>query len=316
MSFQWPFLLWALLLVVPALGGYALFERHRAASARRFTTAAMLPNVAPTAPRWRRHVPTALYLLGFICLLVALARPQTALSVPRERAAVVLLMDSSMSMQATDVDPTRLEAAQRAAFAFLERVPRRYQVGVVSFAGKARILNRPTTDRVAVRRALRSLLPRWGTAIGDGLVRALQTRPEARRGEGRAQATPMVVLLLSDGVNTVGSDPLQAAERARRAGVRVYAIALGTDRPSRAAGRSRVVQPSNDALLRRIAEVTRGRFFAAPSVDRLTAAYRNLGSSVGLVTEQHEVTVAFVAAALVLLAAGGVVSFAWFNRFP
>jgi Ca-activated chloride channel family protein len=314
-SFQWPFLSWAVLLVLPALVAYALFERRRRTSAREFTTPAMLPNVAPVPPRWRRYAPIGFYMAALACLLVALARPQTALSVPRERATVLLVMDASRSMLATDIAPTRLEVAQRAAAAFLDRLPRRYQVGIVSFAGAARVLNHPTTDRVAARRALGAMVTRWGTAIGDGLDRALDSRPQAREQSDDARV-PTVILLLSDGNNTKGLDPLEVAARARREQVRVYTVALGTGRPSRAAGAGRVIRPANERVLRSIAETTGGRFFSAPTEDRLTTVYRNLGSSIGMVREQQEVTYAFVGAAIALLVAGGASSLAWFNRFP
>lgn len=314
-SFQWPFLSWAVLLVLPALVAYALFERRRRASTRRFVTAAMLPNVAPVAPRWRRYVPVAFYVAALACLLLALARPQAALSVPRERATVVLVMDASKSMLATDIEPTRLVAARRAAAAFLDRLPRRYRVGVVTFAGTGRILNRPTTDRVAARRALGSMVPRWGTAMGDGIARALDSRPEPAGRPGGARV-PMVILLLSDGNNTKGTDPMESAARARRGDVRIYTVALGTEQPSTTAGGRGMIAPSNDRLLRAIAETTSGRYFAAPSEDRLTSVYRALGSSIGLVHEQHEVTFAFVGAAIVLLVVGGGTSLWWFNRFP
>src|SRR5918999_4328640 len=205
-SFQWPFLSWAVLLVLPALVALWLFERRRRAATQRFVTAAMLPNVAPVPPRWRRFVPVAFYVAALACLLLALARPQSALSVPRERAAVVLAMDASRSMLATDIEPTRLVAARRAAKAFLDRLPRRYQVGVVSFAGTGRILNRPTTDRVAARRALGAMVPRWGTAIGEGLDRALDSRPEPRAQTSPGRV-PMVILLLSEGNKTKGPEP-------------------------------------------------------------------------------------------------------------
>ena len=313
-SFQWPFLSWAVLLVLPALVALWLFERRRRAATQRFVTAAMLPNVAPVPPRWRRFVPVAFYVAALACLLLALARPQSALSVPRERAAVVLAMDASRSMLATDIPPTRLVAARRAAEAFLDRLPRRYQVGVVSFAGTGRVLNRPTTDRVAARRALRAMVPQWGTAMGDGISQALRSRPEpAERDSARV---PMVILLLSDGNNTRGADPIEAAAEARRADVRIYTVALGTKRPSTTAGGRGVIAPSNDRLLRTIARTTGGRYFAAPSEDRLTSVYRALGSSIGLVREQHEVTFAFVGTAIVLLLAGGTSSLLWFNRLP
>jgi Ca-activated chloride channel homolog len=311
-TFRWPFLLWGLVLLVPALLAYVLLQRARAKAASRFVSPHLMPNLVPAQPGWRRHVPALFYVLGLACLLVAMARPQTALSIPRDRATVVLAMDASRSMEATDIEPTRLIAARRAATSFTGQIPPRFQVGVVSFAREARILSRPTTDRVAVRRALDSLEIGAGTAIGDAISQALTLRPREPGGRERA---PTVVLLLSDGVNTTGESPMEAAARARRAGVRVHTIVLGGAGEATAPN-GRAISAANHELLSLVADTTRGEFFSAPSQTDLAAVYRNLGRSIGTVRQQQEVTAAFVGGAAALLVLGAGLSLVWFNRFP
>jgi Ca-activated chloride channel family protein len=243
-------------------------------------------------------------------------------------------------MNADDVDPTRIEAAQRAASRFLDRLPERFQVGLVTFSSEAETLVPPTTDRDAVRAALATLSANGGTAMGDGLARALDvieaTRQEATgapagptttvdpNGSGATPTPttpdpsaeppppvlPAVTLLLSDGANSAGGDPFVQAERARELRVPVYTIALGTAngvlRQPNAFGGTRIqpVPPDPDSLAR-IAETTNGRFFEAPTSDNLTAVYDSLGSRIGFRLEEREVTVAFTAAGLLLLAAAG-----------
>ncbi|MFN2490928.1 MAG: VWA domain-containing protein [Actinomycetota bacterium] len=311
MTFASPQFLWALLLVPLALAVYVVTDRRRAGAAHRFTSRAMMPNLVPASPRWRRYVPAALLGAALISLLVAIARPQAAMSVPRNRATVVLAIDASRSMDATDVEPSRLTAARRAATGFLERVPERFQIGIVSFADSPQVLSRPTLDRVALRNALASLQARRGTAIGDALEVALEMR-RSEPGE-RAQRIPMVIVLLSDGNNTTGEvDPLVAAAAARRAGVRVHTILLGRTAASPAVPGA--PRPPNRDVLRALAQRTGGTFSSAPDRADLEETYRDLGSSISHVRERREVTVAFVGAALVLLVASGGFSALWFNR--
>jgi Ca-activated chloride channel homolog len=253
--------------------------------------------------------------------------------VPRDQATVMLVIDVSGSMNADDVDPTRIEAAQRAASRFLDRLPDRFQVGLVTFSSEAETLVPPTTDREAVRAALDSLTANGGTAMGDGLARALDMVEAARQEAGaaappsttsgpgapgstipdanRPTPPPAVTLLLSDGANSAGGDPFVQAERARELGVPVYTIALGTAggvlRQPNPFGGTRIqpVPPDPDSLAR-IAETSNGRFFEAPTSQNLTAVYDSLGSRIGFRMEEREVTVAFTAAGLLLLAAAGV----------
>lgn len=313
MNFKWPLVLWSLLLIPTAVAAYVLLHRKSAGYAQRFTSPHMMPNVVPARPGWRRHLPVGLYLIAMAALLIGLARPQAAFSVPRDRATVMLVMDSSNSMKAKDVEPTRLQAAQAAAESFLDRLPSRFQVGVVGFAARAQIMNRPTADRVAVRRAIHALELQNGTAIGEGIARALQTRPAPDAQLSIKRRPPMVLLVLSDGRNTTGVDPEVAARRARRLGVRVYTIALGrrdTTTPNE------WPRPPNFDMLANIARTTGGQFFSAPTSAKLEAVYQDLGSSIFLVLEEREVTVAFVGAGLLLLLVGALFSSLWFNRFP
>jgi len=312
MTFQSPPLLWALLLVPLAIVAYVAYERRRAGYATRWAKAGMAGHATGPGPGWRRHLPPLLLLLTAVSLVVALARPQAALSVPRQRATVVLVMDSSRSMRATDIDPSRLIAARRAGETLIDQLPDGVQVGVVGFARRAQTLAAPTTDRVAVRRALGSLTPGRGTAIGAGLVRALELTERPRQG-GSAERVPAVLLLLSDGINTYGVDPAEAARRARAAEVPVHAVALGA--PPGAALPSGPNPPDFESL-QGIVRATEGTYSAAPTARGLRNVYRDLGARIGTVSERREVTVAFVGAgALFMLAAAGL-SVLWFKRVP
>jgi Ca-activated chloride channel homolog len=334
MSVQWPGLLWGLLLVPVAVAAYLAAQRRRAGYAVRFTNLDLLANVVTSSPGWRRHLPPALYLLALTALLVSTARPQAVTLVPKEQATVMLVLDVSGSMNATDVHPTRMVAAQQAATTFVAELPARLRVGVVSFASTAQTLTRPTTDRAAVAEAIATLHAEGATAMGDGIERALDVKrpPGAAVGGGVQPAPgpavgadarlPLVVLLLSDGANTQGRvRPMDAAAHARALGVPVFTIALGTEQgmvdvPNETGQLQRVPVPPDELTLRRIAEVTGARFFAAPTGRDLKGIYRELGSRIGFVRQQQEVTVVFAAAGLLLLVAGVALSLAWFSRFP
>jgi Ca-activated chloride channel homolog len=336
-SAEWPGLLWTLLLVPVALAAYLLAQRRRSRYTVRFTNLDLLANVVSAKPGWRRHVPPALYLLALAALLVSLARPQALTLVPKEQATVILVMDVSGSMNATDVAPTRLVSSQRAAVTFIEELPEKFRVGIVSFASTAQTLTRPTTDRVAVYEAIDSLHAEGATAMGDGIERALDAKrpstppssgstarpsPSPSAPQGGADEAPLVVLLLSDGANTQGrTQPMEAAADAKALGVPVFTIALGTDRgmvdvPDETGNLRRIPVPPDNLTLQRIAETTGARFFAAPSNGDLKEVYRELGSKIGFVKEQQEVTVVFAATGLLFLVAGATMSLVWFSRFP
>ena len=338
MSVLWPGLLWALTLVPVALAAYLLAQRRRSRYTVRFTNLDLLANVVSAKPGWRRHVPPAFYLLALAALLVSLARPQALALVPKEQATIILVMDVSGSMNATDVAPTRLVSSQRAATEFIEQLPEKFRVGIVSFASTAQTLTRPTTDRPAVYEAVASLHAEGATAMGDGIERALDVKrpptppptgssarpapdPGAQQGTGGNDA-PLVVLLLSDGANTQGrTQPMEAASDAKALGVPVFTIALGTDRgmvdvPDETGNLRRIPVPPDTLTLQRIAETTGARFYAAPSSDDLKEIYRELGSKIGFVKEKQEITVVFAATGLLFLVAGATMSLTWFSRFP
>jgi Ca-activated chloride channel family protein len=334
---EWPGLLWALLLVPVALAAYLLAQRRRSRYTVRFTNLDLLANVVSAKPGWRRHVPPALYLLALAALVISLARPQALTLVPKEQATVILVMDVSGSMNATDVEPTRLVSSQRAAASFVEQLPEKFRVGIVSFASTAQTLTRPTTDRPAVYEAIESLHAEGATAMGDGIERALDVKrppgspstgstvrpaPNPGSAQGAGEDAPLVVLLLSDGANTQGrAQPMEAAADAKELGVPVFTIALGTDQgmvdvPDETGNLRRIPVPPDKLTLQRIAETTGARFFAAPSNRDLKDIYRELGSKIGFVKEKQEVTVVFAATGLLFLVAGAVMSLVWFSRFP
>lgn len=319
MSFEWPLLLLALVIVPLALTAYIRAQRRRARYAVRFTNLDLLANLVERSPGWRRHVPAGLYLLALAALAISLARPQATISVPREQASVVLASDSSGSMQATDVAPDRLSAGKEAAATFLDEVPERFRVGLVSFNHTVQVLSAPTTDRENVRRAVDSLTAEGGTAMGDAISRSLDAlRPP---GEPAAERAPAAVVLLSDGAATTGRDPIAVARRAKRLGVPVHTIALGTPDGSIELrdrfGQSQQVQvPPDREILRRVAEISGGRFSEAPSGEDLNSIYEDMSSRIGFVREREEVTAAFAGGGIVLLLAAGALSLVWFNRIP
>ncbi len=342
MRLEWPGFLWALTLIPVALLAYLLGQRRRTRYAVRFTNLDLLANVVSRSPGWRRHLPPALYLLALSGLLLALTRPQAVTLTPKEQATVMLVMDTSGSMNATDVAPSRMIAAEQAATIFLGELPEKFRVGVVAFSGTAQILTRPTTDRTAVKDALASLHAEGPTAMGDAIERALEARlppstsiptttirPKGHQGVPTTVAPdlskqpPTVILLLSDGSNTQGrTQPLDAARHARQLNVPVFTISLGTDTgmvdvPDEATGQlRRIPVPPDKFTLRRVAEATGGRFFVAPSGKDLKGIYQDLGSKIGFVRQKQEVTVVFAAASLLLLVAGAGLSLIWFSRFP
>jgi len=331
-TFAWPALLAALLLVPLAVAVYVRATRRRTRYAVPFTNVDVLAGVVAGVSSWRQRVAPALYLVGLTALLLGLARPHAMVPVPREDASVVLILDTSGSMRATDVTPSRMEAAQGAARTFVDQLPPRFQVGLVSFASEAQVLAQPTVDRVAVDEAIEGLRPEGATAMGDAVVEALGLTDSAGgtgggsggRSGGKAQENrPLsAILLLSDGANTSGEvEPLDAAQRARKRGVPVYTIALGTpggvvEAPD-ANGVMRLVPvPPDPETLQGIAEVTDAQSFTAPTEDDLQAIYEHLGSRIGFVEERREVTAAFAGAGLFLLGAAFAAGSAWGRRFP
>ncbi len=317
MSFQSPLLLLGLLLVPLAVLAYLGNERQRRASAASFAAPAVVGSVAPRTPGWRRHAPLAIFAIALALLVLALARPQTTVAVDVERASIMLATDYSGSMQATDVAPTRLQAARTSAEAFLDDVPETIRVGLVAFNHAARTVATPTTDRDVVRSAIEALQPSGGTASGEALDAAL-TALEGQTDDGGVRV-PAAVILLSDGASTRGRDPVDIAARAKRLRIPVYTVALGTPtgtievKTASGATITRAVPP-DVASLREVAEISGGQAFNATDSNALSTAYEKLGSRLGKRDEQREITAGFAGGALALLAAGGLLSLHWFRR--
>jgi Ca-activated chloride channel homolog len=325
MSFAWPIALTGLALVALALIAYLVAQRRRRRYAVRFTNLDLLENVVVDSPRWRRHIPAVLTLLALSALVVGMARPQVAVAVPREEATVILAMDSSGSMTATDVQPDRMTAAREAASSFVDGLPNGFRVGVVSFSNEADVVVPPTADHEEALRGLSALRADNGTALGDAIARSVDlgvTSLDEQLAAAKDSETPVVVLLLSDGANTTGDyEPLEAAQKAKDAGVPVYTVALGTDEgtvqgPDGYGGMRTIRVPPDPATLSQVAELTGGKFFEAADQNALESVYDEIGSQVGVEHEQRELTVFFTAAGAALLLLGGALSTLWFGRIP
>jgi Ca-activated chloride channel family protein len=312
MSFASPAFLISLGLIPLVLAWYYLNERRRRRVADAFASPATRVSALPRRPGWRRHVPAALFALALAALAVALAKPEQTVAVPDERASIVIVTDHSGSMLAEDVDPNRQVAALRAAERFLDDVPDRVRVGVVAFNHIAQALRAPTTDRQAVRDALRSLRPSGSTATGDGLAAALRLIENLPRQGGRRP--PAAVVLISDGKSVRGRDPIQVAGQADRQRVPVYTVALGTPEGTIRSGDRDVPVPPDPDTLRRMSEISDGESFSADDAEGLNAAYDRLGSQVAYRKEKRERTAVVAGGALVLLLGGAGLSLAWFGR--
>ena len=347
MTFLAPQMLLGLLLVPIAIGIYLWAQRRRSKYAVRFTNLDLLANLTPRRPSWRRHLPPVLYLAAIGALLIGLARPTMVVAVPREDATVILAMDVSGSMRATDVSPTRLDAARASALSFIDQLPDNVRVGIVSFASEPVTLVSPTVDRTQLKAAIDALTARDGTAMGDALMQVLDIAekiqadgsetPDATASpqpSSAPSATPqpatdlpsgqplVAAILLSDGANSVGkAQPLEAAQRAKTLGVPIYTIALGTRNGTVEVqdqfGQTQILDvPPDTATLDQIASITGGTAFNAPTAKDLASVYDNLQSRIGYTQERQEVTFALVGAGLLLVVLGAGMSAVWFGRLP
>lgn len=337
MSFETPVALLLLLLLPAGALALRLLHRRRTRYAIAYTNVDLLAAVASGRATWRSYVPALLLAIALALLVLGLARPQAMVNVPRDEATVVLVIDVSGSMRAEDVEPTRLAAAQAAASSFVDNLPPRFQVALVTFNEETQVLAQPTIDRTSTLEALSAIEAEGGTAMGEAIARALAViEPRsADRAESSPAPTPSpsptprprndrvsAVLLLSDGYNTAGSvSPLEAAGRAADDEIPVYTIALGTpdgivELPDQF-GRPRLVRvPPDYETLERVADVTGGEYFAAPSDEQLQAVYDDLGRKIGYVKRPQEVTFAFAGIGALLLIAAVFASLAWRGRLP
>lgn len=315
MRFEQPAWLWLLLVAVALVIAYVIAQKRRSQYAVRFATLPMLAKVTPKRPGWRRHAPAFAFLAAIIVLTIAIARPVADVRVPRERATVIVAMDVSNSMAATDVEPNRFEVAKQAATEFVQNLPEQFNVGLVSFARTATVVTTPTTNHQATTDAIGNLTMTDSTAIGEAVLTALQSI-QSLDAEAEADPPPARIVLLSDGGNTAGRPIDEAAQAATQAGVPVSTIAYGTAEGTVDIDGRNIPVPADTASLEGLADATSGSFYSAESDTELRSVYSDLESSIGWTTEEREITnlVAGIALAAALLA--GLASLLWFSRLP
>ena len=307
----------ALLLVVLALAGVYLWVQHRRRHAAvRFSNLALLAEVAPPRAGWRRHVPAAAMALALGALVVSIAEPVRSVRVPKEAATLMMVIDVSASMDATDVSPTRLEAATTAARGFVNELPPQVRVGLVSFDRIARVITSPTVDHQQVLDGIDRLILGTGTATGDAIYTGLDALAAADDTAGAATTTKggSAMVLLSDGVPTVGRPVASAAQEAANRGVPISTIAFGTADGTVTVGGRLVSVPADPDTMASIAETTNGKFFKAASLKELRSIYKDIGTRVGYETEQHDASGPVLTLAVLALLVGCGLALLWNGR--
>lgn len=283
--------LWLLLLIPAVIALYLVLSRLRNRRGMRYTNTSMLEAVIGKQSQWRRHLAVAFSLLSLITLTVAFARPVDQIDVPRPRSTIVVVIDVSQSMAATDVEPTRLEAAQSAAKEFVTTLPAEYNVSIVSLSGSPAVIIPPTTDRNAAVRAIDSLKLQDGTALGEALVTALRALQQAPKDANDPEAVaPGAVVMLSDGENTAGRAPAQGAQELADAKVPVYTIAFGTENGYVDLDGKREPVPPDPAVLAAISEKTGGQTYRAASAGDLKGVYEKVKVETGTEKATRQVT--------------------------
>jgi len=316
-SFGTPVVLVALL-VVPLLAfWYAGQQRRRRAAAAAFAAPALTPSVTPRRPGWRRHAPMVVFAVALAVLIIAAAQPQRTVAVPVDSAGIMLANDVSSSMSATDVEPSRLGAAQRAARTLVAGVPDSVEVGVVEFARRPTLLQSPTTDHALTQQAIAALRPGGGgTAIGDALTTALHALTGLPKEGGRRP--PGAIVLLSDGTSNVGVSPETVAAQAKADHIPIYTISLGTANgtiPIKRDGKTVTAPvPVDGQELAQIAADSGGRAYTAADAADAKTIYAHLAKQLGHKKVKHQMTASIAGGGLVLLLAGSALSLIWFRR--
>jgi Ca-activated chloride channel family protein len=336
MSFIWPTML-VLLLAVPLL--VLLYLRVQGRRRKLATSYGSLGFMQQSTGRelgWRRHVAPAFFLAGLAILMVAMARPQAVVSLPRVEGTVILAFDVSGSMAADDLQPSRMEAAKAAAQAFVEHQPVTVQIGVVSFSDNGFTVQVPTTDKEAVLATINRLAPARGTSLANGILTSLSTISST--GSGPTQriytnltpvptpaATPVpqgaissaVIVLLSDGENNESPDPLAAAQTAADGGVRIYTVGIGSPAGTIIHVDGFAIHTQLDEpMLQQIAKISGGAYYRAEDEEQLADIYDHLNPELVIKAEKTEVTSVFAAASIIVLVVGGVFSLLWLSRLP
>jgi Ca-activated chloride channel homolog len=328
MTFDWPIMLLSLLSIPLIVAIYIYQQRRRQKIAARFSSLGLLKGAQGDEPGLRRHVPQALFLAGLTLLMLALARPQAVISMPRVEGTVILGFDVSGSMAAEDLEPTRMEAAKAAAREFVSRQPNSVKVGVVAFSDSGFNVQAPTSDVESILVAIDRLVPERGTSLGEGILVSLNTIArdlgiEMLEGAEDDNSPPpgtypsAAIVLLSDGENNVSPDPLWAARQASDRGVRIYTIGVGspggvTLNIEGFAVHTRLDEP----MLQQIAQVSGGSYYRAQDNEDLRAIYEDLELQLVIKPEKMEVTSIFTGVSLLALLVGGLFSLIWFSRMP
>jgi Ca-activated chloride channel homolog len=327
MSFASPAVLVALLTVPLVIAVYIVGNRTRARYAKRFTNPALLPNVVDRSPGWRRHLPIALLLVGLTVLLVGAARPRALVDVKRENATIVLAIDTSRSMQAVDVRPSRMDAIKAAVLKFVKDLPAKYRVGVVEFSTQASVAAPATRNRELVQKALEKLTPGGATALGDGIVTALNVGRAVPREQGRQKGQagdvpPTTMILFTDGLQEGGEvSAADALKRSIQLHVPINTILVGTPygivRVPRVGGFVQFIRvPADASELKTMAKLSHGRFYVGPRTADLKPVLSQLKSRIGKTPKKEELSFAFGLGALGFLLAGAVLSLIWLRRVP
>jgi Ca-activated chloride channel family protein len=369
MHVLWPWFLLLLLLIPLLVAVYVWILRRRRRFAVRYSSLSLIREALPKRSRWRRHLPFALFMLGLACLTVAVARPAAEVQVPLSRTSIILALDVSRSMCATDVPPNRLTVAQDAAEAFIEEQADGTRIGIVAFADFAELIVPPTNNKEVLQEAIRNLTTAIGTAIGSATLKSLDAiseintavapsgvnlgSDEAAPGVGEEGFVPDIIVLLTDGANSRGPLPLDAAQQAADRQVRVYTIGFGTTEIPEmvctrqqlgsdifgfgsgfsgggrgfgggggfgggfggGAGGFRRFLVIDEATLQGVADVTGGTYYRAENADQLLEVFQNLPTEISLQTETLEVSVLFVILGAIFAIAAVGLSLLW-NRFP
>lgn len=354
MNLLWPWFLLLLWLIPLLVAVYIWLLRRKRRFAVRYSSLTLIREALPTGSRWRRHLPFALFLLSLISLMIALARPVAAVEVPLSRTTIILALDVSRSMCATDVPPNRLTVAQEAALAFIEDQPAGTQMGLVAFARSAEIVVPPSRDKAVLQQAIRGFTTSIGTTIGSATLKAIdaiaQVNPavapsafnlkteEGEREQAKEAYQPDIIVLLTDGANSQGPDPLDAAQQAAERGVRIYTIGFGTLEPgpmvctqhqlgadvfgggfgggfSGGGGGFRRFLVIDEPTLQAMADLTGGAYFRAENADQLVQVFRKLPAQITLQKETVEISVVFSAGGAIFITVAVALSLLW-HRFP
>lgn len=338
MTFLWPSMLLFLGILPLLVLLYVLIQRRRKRFAASYSSLGLVRSALNRGPGLRRHVPPLLFLVGLTVLILALARPQTEVSLPTIEGTVILAFDVSGSMVATDIQPTRLEAAKAAARSFIERQPDTLLIGIVAFSNGGLAVQAPTNNQDLLLKTIDRLSPQRGTSVGQGILASLNTIAVTHGldplpldemplpgDEEEAVPTPApvdsfppsAILLLTDGENNDSPDPLEAAQAAADRDVPVYTIGIGSPAGTiiKVEGLS-VHTTLNEELLQQISFLTGGEYFNAQSQEELFDIYENVQPALVIKPEKMEVTSIFSGASILILLISGMLSLLWFNRLP